>query len=454
MRNEEKRVHQEIERILISENFDFDMERKLPEISTLVDFFIFSKIPTVIEIIRLSYSHFTRKSTLISKLLTLKLVNDGHIRVIPVFFVSSLQNRNLLKKLKDDLILERIADEIIILDKNLSYDKEFKLDQEDSNKIKNAIRKEIKIEEIILDIVKLKEIEVSFSRVNYTLENLYSFPGKDSLILSFYYNLFKDETRDNLKSIFLTNYNMLIENTYGQFKQRYDGRSYSHRNPEEVFDDFFNVIGWNYEDIEFQAIINEFTKSFERKLYGKKKSTYFFMHEPFHNLFLDEFNTIKDNFKTKESDFKHYLASYGYYGFRKNFLDYLLYYCLRNSKFKEFTPVESLAIENEDFRNYQKLGMNRKLVIFKTLDLDYRYESFLSLVYFGNYLRGYFSDKVILIVFLASRKKSGYLGIKNERKKLILLEENGWKTFPLGLNDDILLKLNELYEELIQSGEK
>ena len=242
---------------------------------------------------------------------------------------------------------------------------------------------------------------------------------------------------------------MWLENMYSQDIQRYKGTFYSQSNPEEVFNDFFKIIGWNYEDTEFQAIINEFSKNFERKLYEKKNSPYFFMHEPFENLFMNKFNILSDNFKEKKIAFKQSLDSNGYYGFRKNFLDYLLYYCLRKSKFKEFTPVESLNIESEDFRNYQKLVMNQKLIILKTLDLDYRYESFLSLLYFGNYLRGYYSDKVILIVFLASRKKFNYIRSKNNRKKLILLEENGWKTFPLGSYNDILLKLNELYEELI-----
>ena len=449
MREEEKRVHQEIKRIIISENLTFETERKLPEMSTRVDFFIFSKIPTLIEIIRLSHNHFTRKSVLISKLLTLKLINDGHVRVILIFFVNSLRNEYLLKKIKDDLILERIVDEIILLDKIFYYDKIFNINGDDSKKIKTAIRKDIKIDSTIQDIVKLKEKKVSFPRVNYASENLYSFPSKDSFIISFYFNRFNDETKDNLNSFFLANYNLWIENTYNQDFQRYMGKFYSNRNPEEIFRDIFYVKGWNFDDIGFQAIIYEFSNKFERKIYDKKNSIYSFMQEPFSNLFMDEFNPIMDEFKNKQSLFKHYLDSNGYYNFRKNFFDYLLYYCLRNSNFKDFTPIKSLKIENEEFRNYQKFEMNHKLIIIKTLDLDYRYESFFSLLYFGNYIRGYFSDEVILIVFLVSRKKSDYIGIKNERKKLILLEENGWKTFPLVSYDDILLKLNELYEELI-----
>lgn len=448
MKFKENVFYNDLERILESENLKFQIERKIPEMSTRADFFIYSEIPTIIEFIRISHQYYARKSSLISKLISYKLINDGYTRLILIFYVTSPRYVNVLKRLEEDQILKSISDEIIILEREILKNEDFSFSSEEVNKIKIAIKKEVRKNEIIRKMVDLNDKMYSINRIYYTLENINSFSGRDSLILSFYFNFFDNEIKKQLRDVFISNMNEWID-CFNKDNPKYRGNFYIRTPPEEEFDKHFITSGWDFNNIELQAIIFEFSRLIEKKLIIDKFPKYYFMQQPFSDIFLKNFHKIKEKLEDNKDCFKDILGSNNYNNLDKDLLIYLINYCLRNSNFKGYLPLNNLIIKKVKISYYQHFLFNNKTIIIKTLNLERRSESFFSLNHFGKYIRAIFSDNVILILFVRSISSENILGeYKNKKKKLISLEENGWRTYPFQDYENNILILNKLFEEV------
>ena len=96
----EKLLLDEISQYLESNNFKFQRERKLPENNTKVDIFVYTKPPTLIEFIQLGTLYNHRMELLLSKLILLKTINEGNIRLISVFYTVKIDDDKKLDILK------------------------------------------------------------------------------------------------------------------------------------------------------------------------------------------------------------------------------------------------------------------------------------------------------------------------------------------------------------------
>ncbi len=448
-------IEKEIKKVLNSENLRFEMNRKFPEILTKVDFFVYTSIPTIIEVVSLSPMYIIRKSLLISKLISIKLINDGNIRLITVFYQRYQRYGKIQENFGKATLIKSVTDDFIVIKQEFDKDKEFHFSELDIVNLKQALKNKIEEKKIIQKIVRFEEIKVSHDRVNYTLNNISKFLGRESLILSFYYNCFKNDMKYRLKEIFISDLNDLRDFNQKEFDNKSTGRFYPLNNPEDEFKKFFMSRGWNFDDVELQAIIFEFTPQLFRRFKNRSKNEFKYFQEPFFDILINEINRVQENFinksrsDDKESEYKKILTNNGYYFLNKNLLIYLLYYCLRNSNFKKELLLKKLTVFDEVINYYQYMKFNNKIIILKVLDLGTRIESFFSLVYFGRYLKAYFHNEIELIVFLKNSTNSGDFIRKtqNTKKKIINLEENGWKTYPFQNFEENTTILNKIFDE-------
>lgn len=448
MRIEENLVDKEIIKVLESENLKFERERKIPEISARVDFFVYTSIPTIIEVMFLSPTYANRKSLLISKLLSIKLINDGNIRLISVFYKKDSKYRNIQNEIIKSPLIKSITDDIIIIKQEIDKDKEFYFSELEIKNLKQALKNEIEEKKIVQKIASFEENKVSYDRVNYTLNNISKFPGRESLIFSFYYFFFENEIKSRLKEIFISNMNNWREFHKNKFDNKYMGNFYSLNNPEDEFKRLFMCKEWDFDDIELQAIILQFKTMVLRSLKYRRRDEYYHFKKSFFNMLLNEIEQVQENFKSK-FEYDKILRNNGYNNLIRNFLIYLLNYCLRHSNFKKKLPLKKLVIFDEEVRYYQNIDFNNKIIILKVLDLGRFFESFFSLVYFGKYLKAYFHNDIELLVFLKNSINSGdtLRNTQYTKKKIIYLEENGWKTYPFQNFKENKSILNKIFDE-------
>ena len=446
----EQQILGQIVKILESEDLRYEINRKLPESSTRADLFIFSNPPIIIELIRMTRLYKYRKQLLISKLVPLKTINDGNIRVILILYIGASKNEQLnkinqksIQAIKEDALINEIIDNLLIIDELIYQDKLFTLDSKTISEIKNSLKKPKKGSKLIDRISDIEEYDYSEKRLNYTLENIGKFPGNRPMIFSFYFYNFDESVKRKLEVNFRENWQNW-QNTQKDFR-RTQGIFYFSNTADNEFQKWFKITGWDFEVNELKAILYENSKRLIRRLNRDREKGSYFFESSFSELFLDSIKELMVNF-----DKELVLSTKYYKNIYPNLLNQLLNYCLLKSEFKTYLPLTKLKINTSDFRNYQKLTMDKKTIIFKPLNLNTWIEPTASISNFGKFLKGYFTEDVELIIFIHYLKfdanfKDRYFSKKN----LILLEKSGWKTFPFQNFKENVEVLNEIYDLVV-----
>ena len=432
----EKLLLDEISQYLESNNFKFHRERKLPENNTKVDIFVYTKPPTLIEFIRLGTLYNHRMELLLSKLILLKTINEGNIRLISVFYTVKIDDekisntlRKTLNSIKGSSLINNFADQIIFIED---------LDENQSNpfisetvltEINLTLKSPFKIADLVKDLNKFQEKGYNLQKLQKTLESLINSPDQTMLLQSFYYSHFSDINKEKLKNKFL-------ENWEGWRTQLEDSRYRPINIPKSAQDHFeqlFLTSGWDFEDPELEYVFS---------MYPLRTSG--FQPDETALLYLEEVKAVRKKLQTKTTKFKE---SYG--NIRLSIRDLLMNYCLLKSKLREFLPLSRLKLDEIIFSGYYLLNLKKKVIVFKVLNPD-EIGGTIPVSNFGKLLKTYFIEKTELFIFLYNfspvkfyKKKNYYL------EGLINLYKNGWKIYPFLSFEKNVDFINKFAEEVI-----
>ena len=350
-----QKLKSEIKEVIDSLSIKYDQNRRIPEKSIKVDYFIYTDKPTIIEIISLSNWYINRLDILISRLLSLKLVNNGYVRLIPIFRTSSrISEKKIFKKIYENKILNKIVDGYIIIN----------LDQEEANsnylsteiieKLKNLISKPIKLDDLIKKISEFSRDYISGQRINFLLENIDNYKGFYPLIQSFYYYSFNETFKSIFKEKFLENWDNYLTSQTDHFARRYSNIHYD-TSVEDAFRLNFGVQGWNYEDPELKLLLNNFRRNLDRLI---RKGNFPFNFNPTDPIIKDlskEMLDIENQSNNILIDYNDFFGVKYYNSFKKDPQIYLLIYCLKNSNFRKYFPLNTLDIGNIKFDYFLKI---------------------------------------------------------------------------------------------------
>lgn len=438
-----KLFESEIAKLLQSENIKFERQRKIPEKSVRVNFFIYSEIPTIIQIIPLSKIYLFYKSLLVSRFISLKMINGGNVRLVAIFYWQDsrllLNKEKIQEKIIENPILKQIADEIILLDLTDTTDIDFTLSLQDKKKILNSLNARIKIHQTLKKVCKIEDFKVSFDRIDFVVKNLDKFSGFYSLMQSFFYNFFDKDLKLFLKENFIHIWRKWIE------KEKFKRLGETLEDPLSVFRRSFEVDGWNFNDLELQAIIFKFKNRLKKSLKRKKNFRIQFF-KAFNDDFLRQVEIVEKRFEIYKEKYNEVLKDNNYLNLRKNFEIYLFNYCLNYSQFKNYLPLDNIFVEKIEFRNYSMIKIGDKFYVIKLNNLNNFRETVFSIGIFGKYLKGVLKNDIELIIFLSYYGLNKYLNDNDYiKRKVILLEKNGWKTFPFQNFDKNVYILDKIF---------
>lgn len=432
----EKLLLDEISQYLESNNFKFQRERKLPENNTKVDIFVYTKPPTLIEFIRLGTLYNHRMELLLSKLILLKTINEGNIRLISVFYTVKTEDdkkldvlRKTLNSIKESLLFTNFADKIIFIEDLYENQSDPLISENTLTEINLALKSSFKVTDLVINLNKFQEEDYNLQKLQTTLENWINSPNQTMLLQSFYYHHFSDIIKENLKNKFLENWESWITQLEDS---RYPPINIP-KSAQDHFEKLFLTSGWDFEDPELENVF-----------FMYPLRTIEFHTDEIAKFFLEEAKAVRKKLRSKTPKFKE-----SYDNIRLSIRDLLMNYCLLNSNLREFLPLSRLTLDEIIFSGYYLLKLKKKVVVFKVLNPN-EIGGSIPVSNFSKLIKAYFNEKIELFIFLYNFSPVRFYKEKNYYlEDLINLSENGWKIYPFLSFEKNVDFINKFAEEVI-----
>lgn len=427
---------EELSQFLNTQSINFSIERKLPENNTKVDLFLFTKPPSLIEFIQIGSLYSDHLELLLSKLILLKTVNEGYVKLIIVLYTVKTNHEEISRRIRKSLsnirennLINNIVDKKIIIE-DIQENQEYPIiDEENLDEIKKAIDNPFQKTDLIRNFYKIHEVDYNLYKVKNHLNNWINSPDSTLLLQSFYYKHFADTLRENIRSSFLEKWD--------EWRNNIRTSRYRLNNvPDSAQEDFkraFLTSGWDYENPELEYVFSR---------YPLRPVGYYPDEETF-SLYFEEAKSIRDQLKVKNSDFSKL-----YNTIRPSLRDMLLNFCLLRSNFKEYLPLKRLTINKVSYSGYYILKFNKKNIIFKVYNPN-EIGGSIPVINFGKLLKAFCNEKTELFIFLFGFVIKGFQKDRNYYiEELINLSKNRWNVYPFLTLDENVSNINMFFEKV------